>query len=106
LASILKKQGLKIKQKEFYNLTRKEGKQKLSPQEELALLVGHLERHGYYPRTRDKYIVEDRVRKKKVVQDIFFMLDEQIRLSRLFVSGFIYKTDTLHLILIPYASLF
>jgi hypothetical protein len=93
LATVLRKQGLKIKQKEFYNLTRKEEKHKLSPQEELSLLVGHLERHGYHPRTRDKYIVKDGVRKKKVVQDIFFMLDKQIRLARRFVNGFIYKTN-------------
>jgi len=57
-------------------LTRKEGKHKLSPQEELLLLVGHFKRYGYYPRTRDKYIVKDGVRKKKVVRDIFFMSDE------------------------------
>ena len=74
-------------------MTRKEGKTKLSPQEELALLVGHLERHGYHPRTRDEYIVEDGARKKKVVRDIFFMSDKQIRLARRFVSGFIYETD-------------
>jgi len=59
-------------------LTRKEGKHKLSPQEELSLLVGHLKRYSYYPRTRDKYIVKDRVRKKKVIRDIFFISDEQI----------------------------
>jgi hypothetical protein len=89
----LRKQGLKIEQKEFYNLTRKEGNTKLSPQEELALLVGHLERYGYHPRTRDEYVVEDGVRKKKLVRDIFFMSDDQIRLARRFVSGFIYETD-------------
>ena len=55
--------------------------------------MGHLERHGYHPRTRDEYIVEDGVRKKKVVRDIFFMSDDQIRLARRFVSGFIYETD-------------
>jgi hypothetical protein len=48
-------------------LTRKEEKHKLLPQKELLLLVGHLKRYGYYPRTRDKYIVKDGVRKKKVV---------------------------------------
>ena len=57
-------------------MTRKEGKTKLSLQEELALLVGYLERYGYYLRTRDKYIVEDGVRKKKLVRDIFFMSDD------------------------------
>ncbi len=74
-------------------MTRKEGKMRLSPQEELALLVSHLERYGYHPRTRDEYIVENGVRQKKVVRDIFFMSDDQIRLARRFVSGFIYETD-------------
>ena len=49
--------------------------------------------YGYHPRTGDEYIVKDKVRKKKVVRDIFFMSDERIRLARRFVSGFIYKTD-------------
>jgi hypothetical protein len=91
--AVLKKQGLKIGQKEFYNLTRREEKQKLSPEEELTVLIGHLERHGYHPRTRDEYIIENGVRTKRIVRDIFFMSDEQIRLARRFVSGFIYETD-------------
>jgi hypothetical protein len=78
---------------EFYNLTQKEEKQKLSKEEELVVLIGHLERNGYHPRTREEYILEDGVRKKRVVRDIFFISDEQIRLTRRFVSGFIYKTD-------------
>ena len=57
-------------------MTRKEGKHKLLLQEELSLLVGYFKRYSYYPRTRDKYIVKDGVRKKKVVRDIFFMSDE------------------------------
>jgi hypothetical protein len=65
-----------MEQKEFYNLIRKERKTKLSPQEELALLISHLERYGYYLRTRDEYIVEDGVRKKKLVWDIFFISDD------------------------------
>jgi MULE transposase domain len=31
---------------------------------------------------------------KRVVRDIFFILDKQIRMARRFVSGFLYKTDT------------
>jgi hypothetical protein len=74
-------------------LQRKEGKERLSKQEELELLMGHLERHGFHPRTREEYIVEDRERKARVIRDIFFMSDEQIRLSRRFGSGFMYETD-------------
>ena len=74
-------------------MIQKEEKQKLSKEEELVVLIGHLERSGYHPRTREEYILEDGVRKKRVVRDIFFISDEQIRLTRRFVSGFIYETD-------------
>jgi hypothetical protein len=90
---ILAKQGLQIDRREFYNLTRKEGKVPLSKQEELELLMGHLERHGFHPRCRTEYIVENRVRVGRVARDIFFMSDEQVRLARRFVSGFMYETD-------------
>jgi hypothetical protein len=53
-----------------------------------------LESNGFYPRTRDEYIVEGGIRTKHFVRDIFFMSDEQIRLVRRFVSGFLYKTNT------------
>jgi len=37
---------------------------------------------------------EDSKRKQRVVQDIFWMSPEQIRMARRFVSDFVYKTDT------------
>jgi len=37
---------------------------------------------------------EDSKRKQRVVQDIFWISPEQIRMARRFVSNFIYKTDT------------
>jgi hypothetical protein len=52
-----------------------------------------LKRNGFYPRTREEYIVKDSRRTKRVVRDIFFILDQQIQLARRFVSGFLYKTD-------------
>jgi hypothetical protein len=42
--------------------------------------VGHLECHGYYPRTRDEYIVEDRVRKKNNDDDDDDDDDDDLRL--------------------------
>ena len=44
---------------EFYNLTRKEGRQQMLKQEELELLMGHLERHSYHPHCREEYIIKD-----------------------------------------------
>ena len=54
-----------------------------------------LEHKGFYPRAQEEYIVKDRVQKGRVVRDIFFMSDKQIRLARRFVSRFIYKTDAI-----------
>jgi hypothetical protein len=52
-----------------------------------------LEQNGFHPRTREEYIVENSIRTKRVIRDIFFMSDEQIRIRKRFVSGFLYKTD-------------
>jgi hypothetical protein len=90
---ILRKEGLYLRRKEYYNLTRKEATAPLSNQEELQLVMTILESNGFYPRTREEYIIENGICTKRVVRDIFFMLDEQIRLARRFVSGFIYETD-------------
>ena len=35
-----------------------------------------LEQNGFYPRTREEYIIENGIRTKRVVRDIFFMLDK------------------------------
>ena len=53
-----------------------------------------LESNGFHPRTRDEYIIKRGIRTKRVIKDIFFMSDEQIRFIRRFVSGFLYETDT------------
>ena len=90
---ILRKEGLHLRQKEYYNLTRKEAKAPLSNQEELQLVMTILEQNGFHPRTREEYIVENGMRTKRVVRDIFFISDEQIRMARRFVSGFLYETD-------------
>jgi hypothetical protein len=93
LARVLEKAGLYIRAKEFWNLQHKEKIEKLSSADELNTLVGNLKRAGFHPRMREEYLVEDRARVRRVVRDIFFMSDEQIRLTRRFVSGFIYETD-------------
>jgi hypothetical protein len=52
-----------------------------------------LKRNGFYPCIREEYIVKNGMCIKRVVRDIFFILDEQICMARRFVSGFLYKTD-------------
>jgi hypothetical protein len=63
-------------------------------QEELELVIGILEQINFHPRTREEYIIENSIRTKRVVRDIFFISDKQIRLARRFISSFIYETDT------------
>jgi hypothetical protein len=52
-----------------------------------------LEQNGFYPCTREEYIVENGICTKRVVRDIFFISDKQIRMARRFMSGFLYKTN-------------
>jgi hypothetical protein len=52
-----------------------------------------LKQNSFHLRTQEEYIVKNGIRTKRVVRNIFFMSDEQIRLARRFVSGFMYKTD-------------
>jgi hypothetical protein len=52
-----------------------------------------LEANRFYSRSREEYIIEDGRRTKRVVRDIFFISDKQIRLTKRFISGFLYETD-------------
>jgi hypothetical protein len=90
---ILRKEGLYLRQKKYYNLTQKETKALLSNQEELQLVITILKQNGFHPCTREEDIVENSVRIKRVVRDIFFILDKQIHIARRFISGFLYKTN-------------
>jgi hypothetical protein len=92
-AKVLGKKGFKIKDKEFYNLFRKESKLNMSQKEELALLIRVLKKSGFHPRVQEEYILVDEVRTGRMIKEIFFMSSDQILKARRFVSGFMYKTD-------------
>jgi MULE transposase domain len=57
------------------------------------LVITILKQNGFHPRTRKEYIIENGIYIKRVVRDIFFILGEQIRIARRFVSGFLYETN-------------
>jgi hypothetical protein len=40
------------------------------------MVITILELNGFYPRTHDEYIVKGGICIKRVIRDIFFMLDE------------------------------
>jgi hypothetical protein len=58
------------------------------------MVITILELNGFYPCTRDEYIIKGGIYIKRIIKDIFFMSDKQIRLIRRFISGFLYKTNT------------
>lgn len=57
LLEILEKEGLQVGRKEYYNLIRKEKTTPLTRSEEIKVLLAALEHKGFYPRTREEYIV-------------------------------------------------
>jgi hypothetical protein len=73
---ILRKEGLYLRRKEYYNLTQKEAKALLSNQKELQLVMIILEQNSFHFHTREEYIVENSIHIKRVIRDIFFMSDE------------------------------
>ena len=83
-----------IGKKKFYNLQRKEGKGTLTRQEELEYILQLLEEEDVHVRYRAEYTVDsDGERNGRVIKDLFWMSPEQIRMTRRFVSGFMYETD-------------
>ena len=80
-AEILQKAGLELSnRKEFYNLERKEEKGELTKQEELLLLLTHLDDEGQHPRVRSE-TVEDGSSSQRDIRDLFWMSPEQIKLG-------------------------
>ena len=91
---ILKKQGLYLPRKEFYNLERQSEKGELTGTQELTLLLEYLEQDDFRVRILEDYITEeDGKPKDRVIKAIAFANSEMIRLARLFVSGFVYMID-------------
>lgn len=70
---VLTKKGYKITDKEFYNLSKKEGKVDLSREEEVQLVIVILERNRFYLYVQDEYILEDRRYTKYIIREIFFI---------------------------------
>ena len=83
--------GLRLSNKDYYNLARSQGK--YTPEEELTYALGFLEEEGFHVRTLEKYLVENNTPRRRVVEHFFFCNAEQIRLTRRFVSGFLIETD-------------
>ncbi|KJZ70957.1 hypothetical protein HIM_09661 [Hirsutella minnesotensis 3608] len=84
--------GSRLSAKEFYNLSRSEGRR--TNQEALDLLLTCLEFEDFRVRCFFKYLLDDQGRRTaRVLEHLFFCSSEQIRLGRRFVSGFLMQSD-------------
>ena len=91
---ILKNHDLELDRKIFYNFNRKEASKKLTPQEEMELIMHLLHEEGFHIRLKAEYTVgEDGTRTGRVVKALFFCSSEQIKLVQRFASGYCYITD-------------
>lgn len=88
---VLRIRGLRLSKNDYYNLVRSEGSH--SPEEELQFALSTLETEGFHVRCMEKYLVENDTRQRRVVEHFFFCNEEQIRLARRFVSGYLIETD-------------
>lgn len=83
--------GLRLSKNDYYNLAQSEGSH--SPEEKLQFALGTLKKEGVHVRCMEKYLVENNLPTRRVVEHFFFCNEEQIRLARRFVSGFLLETD-------------
>lgn len=90
-ARVMRINGLQLSKNDYYNLMISEGS--LNVEDELKLALGSLKNGWFHVRCLEKYIVENNVKKRRVIEHFFFCNNEQIRLARRFVSGFIIETD-------------
>ena len=81
-AAILRKEGLKIGKKQFWNLHQKEWKGTLTRQEELQHILQLLEDEGIHPRCCEEYTVNSNGEQTgRVIKDLFWMSPEQIKMA-------------------------
>jgi hypothetical protein len=86
--------GLELNRKAFYNLQRKEAEGQISSQEEALLILSYLEGENFQVKINEEYILDvDGKRLNRVIKDIIWFLNEQIRMAQRFVSEFLLEVD-------------
>jgi hypothetical protein len=93
-SDILSKMGLELDRKAFYNLQRKESEGQISSQEEALLILSYLEGENFHVEINEEYVLgPGGERVKRVVKDIIWFSNEQIRMAQRFVSEFLLEGD-------------
>lgn len=87
---ILLTHNVRLPAETYWNLVRSS---KLSPEEKIQVTLDTLEGKGFHLRCLKKYLVENNVRERQVIEAFLFCSPEQIEMARRFVSGFLIQTD-------------
>lgn len=88
---ILGVKGLRLSQKEYYNLVSFDKAR--TPAQEVQYALKPLETRGFHVRVKEKYLVEQDRRQAQEIQFFFFCNREQILFARKFASQFLIITD-------------
>jgi hypothetical protein len=90
----LERQGLEINQKTYYNLQRKSQSGQISDQEEMRLILQDLLNAGHHVVVGEVYVLDNNGEKKeRHLYSLAWFSQEQIRLSRRFISGCLLESD-------------
>lgn len=87
----MKVHGYSPERKQYYNLIRH--KSKPSDEEKIEIAMTHLDLQGFHVRFAERYMVENNVRQRRVVEHFLFCSPQQTAMARRFVSGFVIETD-------------
>lgn len=81
---------MRLPAKTYWNLVRSK---KLSSEEKIQVTLDTLEAKGFHLLCLKKYLVENNIRERQVIEAILFCSSEKIEMARRFVSGFLIQTD-------------
>lgn len=90
IQQILLTHNVRLPAKIYWNPFRNS---KLSPKEKIKVTLNTLESKGFHLRCLKKYLVENNIRERQVIEVFLFCSPEQIHMARQFVSGFLIQTD-------------
>ena len=66
---------------------------KFSPEDKIQVTLDTLEGKGFHICCLKKYLIEDNVRQRQVIEAFLFCFLEQIKIGQRFVSHFVIQTD-------------
>lgn len=81
---------MRLPAKDYWNFIRSN---KLSPEDKIQVTLDTLDGKGFHLRCLKKYLVEENVRQRQVIEAFLFCSPKQIQMAQRFDSGFDIQTD-------------